>query len=211
MATDPLRGYTHICTYKFTDPDGAYLFGKQRWEVLDPLSGLRSKTFRYWDPAERRHRKPPGADRWLYRLHEVLPAIANKRPIHWAEGEKDADALAAAGVCATSHHQGAGRVTLEQAAWLQEASAVVLWVDLDRDRWEVGAYDAVRRFNLLMEVDVDPARVRFVRARRGKDAFDHLAAGFAVSRAVPVDKYRLAEVASAFTPSAGKAAGYRRG
>jgi DNA primase len=211
MSRNSLRAYSLTCEYPYTTAGGRVMFVKRRYELLDPLSGLRSKTFRYFDPANRSFRKPSGADRWLYRLAEVCPALKRGKTIHWAEGEKDADALAKAGVIATSHHQGAGHVTVEQAMWLHRAAEIVLWVDKDKGHWEVGAYDAVLRYNLLMELDVDPDRVRFVKARRGKDAFDHLAAGFSVARAVEVDRFRLAEVARAFTPTAARSAGYHRG
>lgn len=206
-----LSGYSQVETYWFTLPSGERFFAKHRYELLDPMSGARAKTFRYYTPATSLDRKPAGADDYLYRLHEVLPAIEAGRTVHWAEGEKDADALAKAGVAATSHHQGAGHVTLEQAAWLRKARRIVLWVDLDRGHWEVGAYDAALRFNRLMEVGVDGGAVRFVRARTGKDAADHLAAGYSPAEAIGVDRYRLAEVASGYQPATARALGYRRG
>lgn len=203
-----LAGYTHVCTYRYESPEGEALFGKQRWELLDPIAGLRAKQFRYWDFRNRTHRKPIGADTYLYRLPEVLGAVRSGETVHWAEGEKDADALAAHGAVATSHHQGAGRVTTEQAAWLRGARRVVLWVDLDRGHWEVGAYDAVLRHNLLVDVGVPARRIRVVRARVGKDAYDHLER-HPIERAVPVDKKRLARAARGYTPSSGRRAGYR--
>ena len=131
-------GYDEVCRYWFTEPDGTQLFAKVRYELRDTIAGPRKKTFRYWDPDTRSARKPTYADGYLYRLHEVATGIVAGSTIHWAEGEKDADALATAGVVATSHHQGAGHVTPDQAAWLSEAQEVVLWVDKDVDRWEVG-------------------------------------------------------------------------
>lgn len=204
-----LQGFTLVCTYQYLTGESKYAFGKQRWERLDPITGSRSKTFRYWDPYERRQRKPEGADDLLYRLPEVLAGIQDRRTVHWAEGEKDADALVKAGEIATSHHQGAGRVTLQQAAWLSDARQIVLWVDKDVDHWDVGAYDAVLRHNLLIDVGVPARRIRFVRARGvgRKDAFDHLLA-FSPSRAVAVDKYKLADVAAAYTPASSARTGY---
>lgn len=204
-----LAGYVHVCTYRYTTPTGEYLFGKQRWELLDPLSGQRSKTFRYWDPVERRQRKPPHADSYLYRLHEVMPAIAAGRTIHSVEGEKDADALTAAGEIATTHHQGAGRFTIDQATWLRDAEKIVLWVDRDAGHWEVGAYDAVLRCNRLLQVGVPRSAISFVRARGhgAKDTYDHLRR-FTVAEAVPVDVDKLVEVARRYTPSARRMIGY---
>ena len=206
-------GYDEVCKYWFTEPDGTRLFAKVRYELRDTIAGPRKKTFLYWDPDARRFRKPPYADAYLYRLDEVAPGVAAGRAIHWAEGEKDADALAAVGVVATSHHQGAGHVTPDQAALLSEAESVVLWVDKDVDHWEVGAYDACLRYNLLVDAGVRPNRIRFVKARgvRNKDAADHLSAGYSVDQALSVDPNRLAAVARAFTPASAHRAGYRRG
>lgn len=205
-----LRGYAHIKTYKFLTPNGHYFFGKERWELLDPISGKRSKEFRYWDPRANLQRKPYGADAYLYRLPEVLSAIrTGNGVIHWAEGEKDADRLAKAGVVATSHHQGAGRVTLEQAEWLRGAQRVVLWYDLDPARPEVGAYDVVLRHDLLIQVGVPAGRIQIVCSRSGKDAFDHLEAGFTVNQARRADRLKLVATARNYRPAASKKLGYR--
>lgn len=206
-------GYDEVCRYWFTEADGTRLFAKVRYELRDTIAGPRKKTFLYWDPDARRYKKPPYADAYLYRLHEVTAAVVASRSIHWAEGEKDADALAAAGVVATSHHQGAGHVTLDQAGLLSEAESVVLWVDKDVDHWEVGAYDACLRYNLLIDAGVPASRISIVKARgvRNKDAADHLASGFTIAQALTVDPLRLAEVARTYTPSSAHRAGYRRG
>lgn len=206
-------GYDEVCRYWFTEPDGTRLFAKVRYELRDTIAGARKKTFRYWDPETRSAKKPPYADAYLYRLHEVAPAVLGGRTIHWAEGEKDSDALVAAGVIATSHHQGAGRVTPDQAAWLSKARRIVLWVDKDVDHWEVGAYDACLRYNLLIDVGVRASRIGFVKARGvgNKDAADHLAAGFSVAQALHVDPERLADVARLYKRSSASRAGYRRG
>lgn len=208
MGSPTLAGYVHVCTYSFQAADGSLFFAKKRYELLDPLSGQRSKQFRYWDPSTRSHRKRPGADALIYRLPDVLAAVEAGRTVYWTEGEKDADELRKHGAVATSHHQGAGRVTPEQAAQLRGARRVVLWVDLDRGHWEVGAYDAVLRHNLLIDGGVPARRIRIVRALTGKDAFDHLQ-HHAVSDAVPVDKQRLAAVALRFRPAIATRLGYR--
>jgi hypothetical protein len=136
--------------------------------------------------------KAPGADVLLYRLPEVLAGIAERRTIYWAEGEKDADALAAAGVVSTSHHQGAEvGPTFGQAQWLVGARRIVLVMDRD----SAGAFDVWRRHQRLAAVGVRPARISIVRGYgpidRISDAYDHLTAGFIVDQFVPVSKSKV--------------------
>lgn len=200
-------GYELDTSYTYTDEDGAYLFEHRRYRSVRP--GMRAKTFRYFDQASGLPHKPDGADRWLYRLPAVLAAVAEGKTIHWTEGEKDADALWAAGVPATSIHQGAGKCTPEQAAWLREARRVVVWVDKDEGHWEIGAYDAALRHDLLVDAGLRSARIRLVRARgRGKDAFDHLRS-YPPERAARVDKSKLAAVAAQYEPATARKLGYR--
>lgn len=202
-------GYELDTSYTYTDEDGAYLFEHRRYRSI--RRGMRAKTFRYFDQTSGLPHKPDGADRWLYRLPAVLAAVARGKTIHWAEGEKDADALWAAGVPATSIHQGAGKCTFEQAAWLRDARRVVIWVDKDEERWEVGAYDAVRRRDFLVQAGLAAARVRFVYARgRGKDAADHLER-YRPGQAVRADVGRLVTVAARYQPGMGLKLGYARG
>lgn len=66
----------------------------------------------------------------LYRAPEVAAAIATDRTVWLCEGEKDADALAAAGECATTNAGGAGSFTASHAAQLRGARVVCV---LDRD------------------------------------------------------------------------------
>lgn len=204
-------GYEYQTSYEYTDEHGAYLFEKRRYRST--LPGERSKTFRYFDRTARRnaYRKPADADRWLYQLPAVLEAVQAGKTIHWTEGEKDADSLWAAGVPATSIHQGAGKCTPEQAAWLRDARRVVIWVDKDEGHWEVGAYDAVRRRDFLVRAGLSDARVRFVYARgSGKDAADHVER-YRPDQAVQADVAKLVAVAARFEPGVAQKLGYRRG
>jgi len=206
-AGNPPFGYELDTSYTYTDENGAYLFEHRRYRSM--RRGMRAKTFRYFDRTAGLPRKPVGADEWLYRLPAVLDAVRAGKTVHWAEGEKDADALWAAGVPATSIHQGAGKCTLEQAGWLREARRVIIWVDKDEERWEVGAYDAALRHDLLVDAGLEPTRIRLVRARgRGKDAFDHLRS-YPPERAVRVNKQKLAAVAALYEPATARKLGYR--
>jgi hypothetical protein len=118
--------------------------------------------------------KPAGADGYLYRLPEVVRAISAGAEVWSCEGEKDADALAGAGVVATSHHGGAGKFSVAQAYKLRDATAVVCVMDRDGP----GAWDVIRRYDSLIAVGA--RRVRIVRPRGCdvNDAADHLSVGY---------------------------------
>jgi DNA primase len=207
---EALSDYTHVATYRYRLADGTLVFEKRRYERLQPITGARSKTFRYWDPARHAFSKPPGADALLYRLPGFAAAIRTGETIHWTEGEKDADALVRAGVFATSHHQGAGRITPEQANLLSGAARVVIWMDRDDPHPEVGAYDAALRYNLLLDAGLAPRQLRVVAALTGKDAADHLA-HHSYLRARSVNLLWLEQTAKRHSPSVSRRLGYPRG
>src|SRR5262249_46085975 len=96
-------------------------------------------------------------------------------------------------VAATSHHQGAGNATLQQASWLTKAKHVVLVADLDN----AGAYDAALRHDLLLEAGCE-GEISIVRAREGNDAADQIAAGYRIDEFVPVDISKLRVAAKRF-------------
>ncbi len=205
----PLDQFSHVATYRYTDHNGRTLFEKRRYEFLDPIGDVREKTFRYWDPATQRMRKPSGADRCLYRIPSLRVALRRGRPIHLPEGEKDADALREAGVVATSHHQGAGHSTLDQARLLRRASRVVLWMDRDSPNPEVGAYDVALRYNNLISAGLRPDQLTIVGARTGKDPFDHLQ-HHNMDDSIEIDREWLSSTAWRFTKRSAREKGYRR-
>lgn len=209
-----------VCRYDFHNQHGELLFQKVRYAV----DGGRGKDFRYFNPNALpidQWRKPEGADSYIYNLpavqEEVLlgleSAVFGQHPIHWTEGEKDADALIELGYVATSVHQGANKVTRAQARWLRQAELVYLWVDKDVEHPEVGAHDAAMRHDLLRDVGC-AGEIVFLRAAGAwgdtKDAFDHLAAGCTVEDAVRVAPARLAAVAARYIPRMNWRAGYGR-
>ncbi len=83
-------GYAAVAEYPYVDEHGEVLFLKERREPKD---------FRIKAPGGRPGKN--GARSVLYRLPEVLAAIADGRPVFVVEGEKDADALARLGHVAT--------------------------------------------------------------------------------------------------------------
>jgi hypothetical protein len=187
----------------YRDPRGRIIFTKTR-RRHDPCECGRGKSFSYsWHPAylgashwDDPWEKPPDADCYLYRLDEIYPFIARGQDetIYWCEGEKDADAMVQRYKAqATSHHQGAGKATLQQAEWLVKAKRIVLVADLD----VAGAFDVITRNNLLVEAGFR-GELEIVRPLKGKDAADHIAAGYRLHEFVEADITRLGIVAERF-------------
>jgi putative DNA primase/helicase len=67
-----------------------------------------------------------GVERVLYRLPEVLAAVAAGEPVVIVEGEKDADAVAGLSLAATTNSGGAGRWRAEHSKTLRGASIIIL-------------------------------------------------------------------------------------
>lgn len=121
-----------VKAYDYHDPGGRMVFQTVRWKLYHG-DGTVGKTFT--------QRRPDGNGGWiynlegitplLYRLPEVVRAIAEGRPVWITEGEKDADTLAAAGLCATCNPMGAGKWRDHYTEHLRGAR-VVLMPDADR-------------------------------------------------------------------------------
>jgi hypothetical protein len=129
-----------VCGYTYTDRDGNKLYQvlRQQWKLadgswkLDPKTGNPKKTFK--------QRRPDGAGGWvynldgighcLYRAQELDLAIAEGKTVHIVEGEKDADTLAAWGLCGTTNSGGAQHWRPELVAMFKGADVVIL-VDND--------------------------------------------------------------------------------
>lgn len=161
-------GYVVTATYDYTDERGSVLYGKERrWP----------KDFRQFRP-----RADGGRDytlgtvrRVLYRLPAVLEAIRAGQEIWVCEGEKDADALAGRGVCATTWPEGAwqpGARSKWRKSYTETLTGAVVVVVADRD--EPGLHTARE---IAAELAPVARGVRVVQAKEGKDAADHIAAG----------------------------------
>ena len=89
-----------------------------------------------FDPKDFRQRQPDGnggfrwtmdgIERVLYRLPHVIEAVKNEQVIYKTEGEKDADALVALGLCATTNSGGAGKWQENYTSVLTGAHVVVI-------------------------------------------------------------------------------------
>lgn len=203
---------TFDCAYTYRAPNGHEVFQHVRWRT----NGGRGKEFSYrWrsDPADPIWvwKKPTkatagyDADDYLWQLPAVRQAVRAGDPVWWPEGERDALELGKAGVVATSHHGGAGKVYVEQCEWLRGARGVVLLADRDT----AGAYDALQRWRGLVEhAGVPPRRIRVLRAFKGKDAADHLAAGYGLANFVPVSLTTLRRKADEYSEQTAAGNGY---
>ncbi|WP_211308396.1 hypothetical protein [Calidifontibacter indicus] len=160
-----------VATYGYVDEHGELLFEKLRYS---PKSFRQRAASGAWNLN--------GVRRVLYRLPDVLDAVKDGRTVYVTEGEKDADALAAAGVTSTCWTEGAWRAG-ESAKWRPEytrqldGANVVIVADLD----DPGRHTAATIAGELAPV---AASVRIVHAAEGKDAADHLAAGHTVAELV---------------------------
>lgn len=146
--------------YEYTDEDGNLLFEAIRFP---------GKRFR------QRHTDPEtgeevwsldGVRRVLYRLPEVIQGVQQGHVIVVCEGEKDVEALRAAGQVATCNPMGAGKWRDEYTEALRGAHVVIV-----ADRDEPGRNHANKVKDSLEGV---AAEIHVVQAAKGKDAYDHL-------------------------------------
>lgn len=113
---------------------------------------------------------PPQGERVLYRLPELLKAVAENWTVFLCEGERDADAAAAKGMAATTAAGGASGWKPHYSLQLEGVDDVVVVAHKD----EAG-YNYARR--LVKELDRPGRQLRVVEALVGNDLVDHLAAG----------------------------------
>jgi hypothetical protein len=117
----PPKSARLVCAYDYQDEDGTILF----------------QTARYADPKTFRQRRPgPKHGEWIwnldgiravvYRLPDVIKAVADGRTVYIVEGEKDVDSLRALGLAATTNPMGAGKWRLEYSEILRGADVVIV-------------------------------------------------------------------------------------
>lgn len=164
-------------TYHYLDQDGELVFEVLRYRLSDG-----SKRFS--------QRRPDGHGDWiwklgsdtprvLYRLPEVVAGVTAGEVIYVAEGEKDVDALVKAGAVATCNPHGAGKWRDEYSECLRDALVIIV-----RDKDQPGRAHAAKVKASLAGV---ARQVAIVEARQGKDAYDHLRAGFGLDEWVNAD------------------------
>jgi AAA domain/Zinc-binding domain of primase-helicase len=114
--------------HQFVDEMGIVVYEKLRFEWKG-VDGGKRKDFSSRRPAR-------GADEWVYklegiervpyRLPEVIDAIADNETIWICEGEGNADAVRALGLCGTATDCGAGVWPAELNRWFRGADVVIL-------------------------------------------------------------------------------------
>ena len=108
-----------VDSYDYVNADGKLLFQVIRYE-----------------PKDFRQRRPDGNGGWiwkmagvekvLYRLPQVIAAIADNRLVFVAEGEKGVAAIERLGFTGTCSPGGAGKWRAEYSPWLRDADVVLL-------------------------------------------------------------------------------------
>jgi AAA domain/Toprim domain/FaeA-like protein len=149
------------------------------YDYCDEHGTLLSQVVRF-TPKDFAQRRPDGHGGWirnakgvrrvLFELPEVIEAVKARRTIYICEGEKDAEALEAAGAVATCNVSGAGNWRPEYADALKGAARVVVVADRD-DKGRDHARQVADSLTALV------GRLSIVEAAVGKDAADHLGAG----------------------------------
>lgn len=167
--------------YPYRDADGVLRYYKKRFYKWDDGEGDFCKTFVIVQTNKSTYGLPPGQSHLLYRLPEVIAAVEAGETIYVVEGEKDADALVRAGVCATSGDGGAANWSnvADIAAKVLIGATVVVVADRDDAGYKC-ARDVVATLEGVAEC------VSVVVAAIGKDAADHLGAGQTVDEFIVV-------------------------
>ena len=160
-----------VATYDYTDEDGELLYQAVRY---DP------KDFRQRAP------NPDGSWSWsikgvkrvLYRLPEVLAAVAEGKPIYICEGEKDVEAARSLGLVATCNAMGADNGTGNK--WFPEFATALKGADVvvipDQD--EAG----IRHAEWVISTLRGTAKsVRVANPRSGKDLAEWVSLGATVA------------------------------
>ena len=113
----------------------------------------------------------------LYRLPQVIEAVKAGTTVYLVEGEKDVHAFEAVGAVATTSPMGSANFAKVDVSPLTGAHVVVV-----PDQDEAGA-----RYlrDVLTALDGVAATVNVARPKVGKDAADHIAAGYGIDDLVP--------------------------
>jgi hypothetical protein len=166
-----------VKSYRYEDEGGKLLYEVCRTEGKDfPLRrpDPTSKSGWRW--------KLDGIRRVLYRLPDVLRAVANGETVWVVEGEKDADRLRREGVVATCNPGGAGNWRDEYAEPLRGATVRVV-----ADRDAPGLKHARRVARSLAHVGAEVALLQPAIETEGADVSDHLARLYALDELEPLD------------------------
>jgi len=158
------------------------------YDYTDEQGGLLYQAVRYFPKAFKR-RRPDGNGGWtwklgdirlvLYRLPRVLAAIEAGAPVYVVEGEKDVHAIEQAGATATTIIGGVNGRWLPEFSKLLAKTRVLVVADDDPPGRRRAAATARAIAGLGSQVEM-------VKPAVGKDAADHLAAGFGLDDFTPL-------------------------
>lgn len=109
-----------LSTYDYTDEAGTLLYQVLRYDPKGFSQRKPAGTTGMWTYSLE------GTRRVLYHLPEVVAAVQQGKPVYLTEGEKDADALRALGLCATCNPMGAGKWEDAYTEALAGANVVIL-------------------------------------------------------------------------------------
>jgi hypothetical protein len=177
LAASRLRDYVQTLghqdiNYVYVDADGAPLYRVTR----TPDKRFFQSHFDYDNETwEKGRGGVPGVP---YRLPDVVRAREAGEIIYVAEGEKDVEALVRAGVVATCNAGGAGKWDATWAPMFAGADVVVI-----SDNDEPGQSHAA---DVAAKLSEFAGSLRIVKPKHGKDAFDHLTAGYAIEALIHV-------------------------
>ncbi|MGW6569976.1 DUF927 domain-containing protein [Streptomyces sp. NPDC054975] len=179
--TDHKHTYRRVESYTYTDAAGTVTGEVIRRKCTE--CGEKSFAQRRPDQNGGWEYKAP-LSRPLYRLPEVVAAMAEGRTVYVVEGEKDVENARAAGLVATCNPGGAGKWTAVHTDTLRGARVVIV-----ADRDDTGRKHAEFIRAALTEMN---CTVAVVEAAEGKDLSDHLAAGHGVDDLVAVPAFEPA-------------------
>lgn len=120
-----------------------------------------------------------GISRTIYRLPQVIAAVASDIPIYIVEGEKDADTLVAKGYIASCNSGGAGKWEDEFADYFSGANVIVI-----RDKDDKGIEHANQVHASLITV---AKSVKIFESPYAKDTTEHFLKGYALVDLVEIE------------------------
>lgn len=166
-----------VATYDYHAVDGTLLYQVCRTEPKSFLQ-RRPKT----DGTEGWLWTMQGQPTTLYRLPELIPGLDAGDTVYIAEGEKDVEAIRAAGQVATCNTGGAGKWRDDlSAAFVHAQAGAKIIIIQDRDdpghKGISGQEHAQQVYKSLGKVLPAGVDVSIAEATVGKDAADHLEAG----------------------------------
>jgi len=166
-------------TYDYRDEDENVLFQSVRYEPKDFRQRRTVNGTWVWNLN--------GVRLVPYRLPELIAAVENDETIYVTEGERDVEAIVAAGGAATCNPGGAGKWRDEYSQYLAGADVVVV-----ADKDDAGRKHARQVKGSLVGV---ARSVRVVEALTGKDAADHFEAGHTLRDFARADRFEQYDLA----------------